>query len=318
VKSGAIANRIAGCQALRCICKRRRISERDLSAVAVLSKKRVSDILDGRAPVPVDLILALPDREVSTSSTNSARSSSRAARRSSLTETKMHRPLPISITANLRSTRVGTQFAEPAGRRLRDIPEYKVWHEMIRRCQVTGSSASAYYGGRGISVCDRWRESFQAFFEDMGPRPPGKSAGGRALFSIDRIDNDGNYEPGNCRWASMSQQVRNQRFSDKRAWGDRGVPVVVDEFAFRASERQAVWLAAIRADWAAGALPTLRSILARVGATSTNGASEMLTKLERRGLIRFEPESKVFHMRKAEPLTPLESAIAARRALRVA
>jgi hypothetical protein len=74
---------------------------------------------------------------------------------------------------------------------------------MKARCTNPKSPKFRYYGGRGITVCDRWSTSFEAFLADMGDRPPGKS--------IDRINNDGNYEPGNCRWATQSEQVRNRR-----------------------------------------------------------------------------------------------------------
>lgn len=75
------------------------------------------------------------------------------------------------------------------------------WHGMKWRC-TPGNQPN--YGDRGIRVCDRWLASFEAFVSDMGPPPTMK-------HSIDRINNDGNYEPGNCRWATRSQQMRNQQ-----------------------------------------------------------------------------------------------------------
>lgn len=82
-------------------------------------------------------------------------------------------------------------------------PEYRTWAHMHQRCTNPKHKRFADWGGRGIKVCDRW-QSFEAFLEDMGERP---SAG----HSIDRENNDGNYEPGNCRWATRSQQQSNKR-----------------------------------------------------------------------------------------------------------
>lgn len=85
-------------------------------------------------------------------------------------------------------------------------PEYEIWQAMIGRCSRPASSGYRNYGGRGIAVCERWRDSFEAFLADVGRRPS-------PLHSIDRIDNDGNYEPGNVRWATREQQVRNRSCS---------------------------------------------------------------------------------------------------------
>lgn len=82
--------------------------------------------------------------------------------------------------------------------------EYSTWVGMIQRCHNPRNNSYGYYGGRGIRVCPEWRASFPAFYAYMGRRPgPG--------YSIDRINVDGNYEPGNCRWATASIQARNKR-----------------------------------------------------------------------------------------------------------
>jgi hypothetical protein len=84
--------------------------------------------------------------------------------------------------------------------------EYAVWCHIKARCYNPNHVAYAHYGGRGIKVCKRWRDSFKAFLADMGRRPSSK-------HSIDRIDNDGDYKPDNCRWATPWQQQNNKRGS---------------------------------------------------------------------------------------------------------
>ncbi len=81
-------------------------------------------------------------------------------------------------------------------------PAYESWKNMIQRCTNKKHPNYARYGKVGISVCEAWRV-FLNFFKDMGPRPAGTT--------LDRIDNAGNYEPGNCRWATYSVQLKNRR-----------------------------------------------------------------------------------------------------------
>jgi len=87
--------------------------------------------------------------------------------------------------------------------------EYRIWSSMKRRCLNPKDLGWERYGGRGITVCAEWQASFDAFLAYMGPRPS-------LAHSIDRIDNDGNYEPGNVRWATWSQQNANKRPSPRK------------------------------------------------------------------------------------------------------
>lgn len=82
-------------------------------------------------------------------------------------------------------------------------PLYGVWKMMIQRCHTPTNKDYEDYGGRGIRVCDRWRNDFQAFADDMGPRPDG--------MTVERVNRDGNYEPSNCEWATWSAQAFNRR-----------------------------------------------------------------------------------------------------------
>jgi hypothetical protein len=94
---------------------------------------------------------------------------------------------------------------------------FPVWTLMVDRCENPESKLYKYYGARGISVCENWRgvEGFKNFIRDLEVRPNG--------YSLDRIDNDGNYEPSNCRWASKTQQVINRRVGVSNKTGVKGV-----------------------------------------------------------------------------------------------
>lgn len=83
-------------------------------------------------------------------------------------------------------------------------PEYRAWGNIKTRCLNENSDRYNDYGGRGIKICDRWKDSFENFLLDMGERPS-------ASHSIERVKNDGNYEPSNCKWASKIEQANNKR-----------------------------------------------------------------------------------------------------------
>lgn len=90
-----------------------------------------------------------------------------------------------------------------ASRRHAVKSEYRIWQAMKKRCFYEKDKSYPRYGGRGITICKRWRDSFQTFLRDMGKRPSKKR-------SIHRIDNDGNYEPKNCIWATSEEQAKNK------------------------------------------------------------------------------------------------------------
>lgn len=97
-------------------------------------------------------------------------------------------------------------------------PTYISWRQMLARCLNPNSDSYPYYGGRGIEICDRWQESFENFLADMGERPPG--------MTLDRKNNNGDYEPGNCRWATPKQQNRNTKANRIITWRGRSQTLV--------------------------------------------------------------------------------------------
>ncbi len=94
------------------------------------------------------------------------------------------------------------------------IPEYIVWVGMKQRCYNPNSDKYKYYGARGIKVCSRWRENYENFLEDMGRKPSSK-------YTIDRIDNGGDYTPDNCKWSTPKEQANNRRLPCQIACDNR-------------------------------------------------------------------------------------------------
>lgn len=97
-------------------------------------------------------------------------------------------------------------------------PLYETWSGIKDRINNPNNPGWHNYGGRGIKICDRWKDSFQNFIDDMGPRPSDK-------HSIDRIDNDGDYCPDNCRWATRKQQANNKQTSISITIGNQTKPI---------------------------------------------------------------------------------------------
>ncbi len=111
-------------------------------------------------------------------------------------------------------------------------PEYEIWASMIQRCRNSKAKAFSNYGGRGISVCARWSD-FENFIADMGPRPSPE-------HSIERDENDGHYEPGNCRWATRPEQARNKR-NNRRIETPAGSMLLADAAAYANIPTSVLW-----------------------------------------------------------------------------
>lgn len=96
---------------------------------------------------------------------------------------------------------------------MRNSPEYRSWRSMKQRCLDKNDPYFHQYGGRGITICKEWIDSFEAFYAYMGPRPTGQT--------LDRIRSEGNYEPGNVQWSSHTQQQRNRTNNRLLTWRGR-------------------------------------------------------------------------------------------------
>jgi hypothetical protein len=118
---------------------------------------------------------------------------------------------------------------------------YRTYHTMLKRCLDKMHKQYKGYGGRGITVCDRWRESFENFFEDMGIPPTDK-------HQIDRINNNGNYEPNNCRWVTNKENCRNKRNCKMLSY--RGITKSLPEWAEDANIlRSTLYARLYRSNW---------------------------------------------------------------------
>lgn len=123
-------------------------------------------------------------------------------------------------TASLKNRNGKHGHAQRAGRH----PLYQTWANIVQRCTNPNNTKYADYGGRGILVCQAWRESFAVFLRDVGEKPSDDA-------EIDRIDNDAGYEPGNIRWATRKQQNRNTRTCKRYCLN--GENLTITEWAFR-------------------------------------------------------------------------------------
>jgi len=129
--------------------------------------------------------------------------------------------------------------SRPAKGNSRRHPLFNIWKAMIQRCENPKHTFFGEYGGRGISICRRWRDDFTAFVADVGSRPAGTT--------LDRIDNDKGYEPGNTRWATQREQMNNRRANVRIDW--RGQSLTIAQAAETAGLETATLAFRMKAGW---------------------------------------------------------------------
>ena len=152
--------------------------------------------------------------------------------------TQLRRGMTRSCGCLRDDARKGNQHARKHG--LWATPEWQAWSSMRRRCYEPGTTGYERYGGRGIKVCERWRYFFEDFLADMGPRPSPK-------HSLDRINVDGDYEPGNCRWATSKEQNQNRR--SNRSLTFNGETLLMSQWAERIGISKELLHYRLKAGW---------------------------------------------------------------------
>jgi hypothetical protein len=135
----------------------------------------------------------------------------------------------VKATALLRGTRTSCGCLQKevvsqmySTHRCSKLPEYKIWKKMKGRVLNPNDKSYGNYGGRGIKMCQEWQDSFEAFYNDMGPRPS-------AAHSVERENNDGDYSPSNCKWALIAVQARNRRSTRKYTY--KGLTLCITDWA---------------------------------------------------------------------------------------
>lgn len=128
------------------------------------------------------------------------------------------------------------------GRNGKESPEYRAWANMVSRCHNQNHQSFHNDGARGISVCERWRSSFESFLVDVGRRPSPD-------HSLDRIDNEGHYEPGNVRWATRSEQGSNKRSLPRRLFTIDGETKPLRDWLVQFGVPRALFDSRVRRGW---------------------------------------------------------------------